>query len=943
MALILGALEQLAINLNVTPSALYSALNDDFADGKLDGKNGSSAVPLGSGSLASTAGTTDFLSALTAYENKASGTELAAKGVTATDLSQLNASLQAILGAATQVGGSSGGTSTGGGTSVGGGTTTGGGSTSTSGGGGSVLAAPAVQGTAAAGAPLVGNVEVKDFKGSTKTVAIGTNGAYAIDLTGLDVSQPLMLKAQGTVGPQFYTLYSAITPSDTQSGTINITPLTDIIVGSVAGAMAAQLYSTPAQFSLLTAANLAAATTALQTSLQNILTGAGLTTPVDLLRTSFSPNNTGLDLVLDLLTVAIDPNTKVASVTDKTTGNVINTTLGTTTYSGNLPAPSLTDVTTITQQFKTLQNLLVTQPPATDPQWGGVFDASFLHDGKDLKSFVADALLNSKLKNATLTVGEIVLSPVNAPSDATLVLQIHLTDGQVYDTNFKLKKLAGVWKIIGNQHIMLSGIDAKVEKTLVTDPGGVVIRTDIVSGLNFWDVEDDSPAHNIDYVIVKGKGLPETTGGCDGVSSGLLLVKGPTKNASFFVAQPPYRGSGLLYLLNPRTSDSSGAYNIFPISDVSVLNSFIHNEPYTFDFYSDNGTPLQNCGDDVLLQGGVTQTLPTRPLTPTEASQAQFAHVTASDVVPLATGYAKGGAGNTVTVAWTLPAGLQSSYAEAGRGSVTPFVNTGNRTQCVGTPIHPAWIVFDWFDSIGACPGTSPQQMLVLALFIDKPVGAKMDVCGDSPTPSGWVILKWFKNFITCGNGNTVVAFPRQNMKTIMNLNNNPQGVTRSENSNLPLGLAPGATSVILDPLSPLTNGEQVVQTFFDVETFDVPHRTFGVTVSSLQPIVALPRQEICSIPDGVNAVSRGWIVLSGRWQPVTADDTGCGVFNPNPPAPSATNVWIIDRYDDKPVGATMAVCPVGLGSAYFAPTPIGWTEVFDFVGPGCKTIQRQS
>ncbi|HEX8949181.1 MAG TPA: hypothetical protein VF790_09490, partial [Dissulfurispiraceae bacterium] len=83
----------------------------------------------------------------------------------------------------------------------------GGGSSSSSGaaGGGNV-----VQGVAAGGAPIVGKVYLKDSAGSAeKSTAIGGDGSYSIDVTGL--TAPFILKADGTVNGVPTTLYSVAT------------------------------------------------------------------------------------------------------------------------------------------------------------------------------------------------------------------------------------------------------------------------------------------------------------------------------------------------------------------------------------------------------------------------------------------------------------------------------------------------------------------------------------------------------------------------------------------------------------------------------------------------------------------------------------------------------------------------------------------------------------
>ncbi len=63
---------------------------------------------------------------------------------------------------------------------------------------------------------------------------------------------------------------------------------------------------------------------------------------------------------------------------------------------------------------------------------------------------------------------------------------------------------------------------------------------------------------------------------------------------------------------------------------------------------------------------------------------------------------------------------------------------------------------------------------------------------------------------------------------------------------------------------------------------------------------------EICA----GSSVPQGWIVVNDDWNPMT-----CGR-----PSIRISNVWLIERYNNKPVGWTMSVCST-------APTPYGWVE----------------
>ncbi len=66
--------------------------------------------------------------------------------------------------------------------------------------------------------------------------------------------------------------------------------------------------------------------------------------------------------------------------------------------------------------------------------------------------------------------------------------------------------------------------------------------------------------------------------------------------------------------------------------------------------------------------------------------------------------------------------------------------------------------------------------------------------------------------------------------------------------------------------------------------------------------------------------VPPGWIKVNDDWSP-----TSCGN-----PSYITYNVWLIEQYDNKPVGSTMRVCAS-------AQTPAGWVDVdYDWSPTSC-------
>jgi fibronectin type 3 domain-containing protein len=100
-------------------------------------------------------------------------------------------------------------------------------------GGGSsgAISSQVVSGTAAVGAPLSGQVSLKDSSSPAllKSTVIGSDGSFAIDVTGMKA--PYVLQAKGSAGGADFKLHSYAD----DAGTANINPLSDVIVASAAG------------------------------------------------------------------------------------------------------------------------------------------------------------------------------------------------------------------------------------------------------------------------------------------------------------------------------------------------------------------------------------------------------------------------------------------------------------------------------------------------------------------------------------------------------------------------------------------------------------------------------------------------------------------------------------------------------------------------------------
>ena len=177
------------------------------------------------------------------------------------------------------------------------------------GGGTSGTASTSISGTAATGAALTGMIDLVDANGVTRNVAIGANGAFEVDTTGL--APPFILRATGSGNDAGIILYSL---ADGVTGIFNITPLTHLALELLrqedgAGApvdLAALFTAWNAQVDPTDLTNLQTALLQAQARINANLAAqfqANGLTPAnfDFLRTAFVPNLQGLDAVLEAI------------------------------------------------------------------------------------------------------------------------------------------------------------------------------------------------------------------------------------------------------------------------------------------------------------------------------------------------------------------------------------------------------------------------------------------------------------------------------------------------------------------------------------------------------------------------------------------------------------------------------------------------------------------
>jgi hypothetical protein len=486
----------------------------------------------------------------------------------------------------------------------------------------STTATQSISGVAAAGAPIIGTVTLKDSSSPAveKTVTISSDGGYTVDVTGLKA--PFALRADGSVGGTTYQLYSAATETDI-NGTINITPFTDLIIANMAGQVAANFYNA-GDISGITKTALDAKITELQAKLQPVMTALGMSSSIDLLRTSFATNHTGLDAVMDVIKVTVDPATAVATISNIVTNETITANIAISSYSGSLTAGTMTsstvsDVQAIGNLWTTFAGFFATSLPSpTNAQMLALFDAAtFLDDGQDLNTMLSDLTTDGSLigMNVSTAITSIDLSAGTAEVQLTLIANGRWPDSTKRKS--RVIKKNGTWLSQGNGRIAWTALNVRAEyyphDASSISPYGYIFQTGLSIG-----IRADQPAGaNVASALVTGPGLP---------APGLTFVRNSASSR---------------FLLS-----GTGGNGYFRMDDTTIA-SIPDNAEYTYKLLNSSGALLAT----------YTEILPKRPLMRGELSTSLFLTITTPDIATV-----RAFNGGNLPCAWTLPTGLKSDH-----------------------------------------------------------------------------------------------------------------------------------------------------------------------------------------------------------------------------------------------------------------------------------------
>jgi hypothetical protein len=529
-----------------------------------------------------------------------------------------------------------------------------------------------ITGTAAAGAPVVGYVSVRDSSANQQPVRshipIEANGHYSVDVTGL--TAPYSFLATGTVGGRSIMLYSAATSAD-EGKTINITPFTDLIIRNIA-AGAVDAYVNNREFTGLTSAQLDAQRVALTNQLADALQAMGLSDSIDLLRATFNADNTGLDKFMDVVKVSTTSTTAtITNIMDAAHTLVIDTATGTST--GTLGIGGLgtsgTPLDGILQTLDAFSALFASNVPSpSDPALLALFADTFMNEGENASALLTGITTTPGVKGVKFT--NLVVDSVDIGAG---IAQVHFTPlfpgGVTFPdkvggaVSWQMKRVGNVWLINGNQriaYVFVKTIASK--KTCNTANPACSLATAYRTGL--YLTIDDQAMKGIGAAVVTGPGLP---------AGGVMLEAQDVRHTSLGITTP-----------NPLCIGCTGSY-LWDMTDADIAK-VLPNSVYTVKLYDHSAALLAT----------YTEVVPASPVLNSVVSV--MAYPAIGGMLNLA-----GRGAVTLTPSWTIPSGLRAGKIKVWMESAsdllpleadlsTTTASSGTSTLVVTVPATGNWL-----------------------------------------------------------------------------------------------------------------------------------------------------------------------------------------------------------------------------------------------------------
>lgn len=369
------------------------------------------------------------------------------------------------------------------------------------GGGGSGGSTPSaasstVTGTAASGTALAGlTVTLKDSTNKAVTATTSASGAFTLDSSGL--TPPFLLEVTTAGGTRLL----SVSADANRTATLNITPLTDLVVRSwygLQGQSGDAGFGNPVTLPPPSPTQVRALAQSLVHVLQLAIQSAGapVSDPLDLITKPFAADGTGMDKLLDNTQVTIRPGG--ADLTIAAGPATQTTSLDLSTVTGSITATSTTTNGTITTSVSTTDVVPVqtAQASALDGIDASLASFASVVNTKgaavtvtDLEPMFAPDLLNEGLDRAQFLAGMVQQFQQGPTIGASVVRILSLDAGagtaqvlldfsqtlagqtQTDEKLFNFELVSGHWLFAGDGRISTLSIAAEARRNQGTFTG----------------------------------------------------------------------------------------------------------------------------------------------------------------------------------------------------------------------------------------------------------------------------------------------------------------------------------------------------------------------------------------------------------------------------------------------------------------------------------------
>jgi hypothetical protein len=407
-----------------------------------------------------------------------------------------------------------------------------------------------LSGTAAAGAPIQGTVNLRDSAGTVRTQTINANGEFQFDLAGL--TGPYLLWADGMANAKEGFFYSMAT----EGGRVNVTPATHCIMAMALGQNPVSYYRANPNAAPPDAAKVDAARQKLAALLAKLFETMGVPAGFCPMTGQFTCDGTKFDGIMDIVDMVSDD--EFVSIIDRgsnivlykqelATGNVVAE--ETPDKINELCMASLTVLNEIKSILKKFSDQFATARPTYGqllPVLQPLMSDEFRHDGNDREGLILNLATNGaigqkfenialyrKMKShsyGTAAPWSIDELPAGYAEGVWCTYTFRTNRAQPRINAFVRETVGGPWKMHGNQNPFQSG--GKVEAQSAWWKRNLNFNgLQILSGLRFRSYDYGDSALNrfgIDKFIVLNGALPDWTASSGNQYKAVFLSRDPS-------------------------------------------------------------------------------------------------------------------------------------------------------------------------------------------------------------------------------------------------------------------------------------------------------------------------------------------------------------------------------------------------------------------------------